>query len=100
MDRRSFITSIAVVGFGNLFLPRALDRFRWRTPPLSYSIINPDYVNAPYELECFDMDGTIRCAKSLIWEPYPFRFAFPVDLTNREEVERHSIPPFIRVPRV
>lgn len=115
MNRRSFIQSIAVVGFGNLFLPRALDRFRWKAPavvdsgwievnPMSLRLsdykINPAYVNAPYEEGVFvcKTDGS-NCFKHF-WIPHPLRFAVPVDLSNREEVERHCIPPFIRVPRI
>ena len=115
MNRRTFINSIAVVGFGNLFLPRALGHFRWKAPavvesgwvevdPMSLRLsdykINPAYVDAPYEegFFVFKTDGD-NCFKHL-WNPHPLRFAVPVDLSNRGEVERHSIPPFIRVPRV
>ena len=115
MKRRSFIQSIAIVGFGNLFLPRALDHFRWKVPAvvdsgwitvsadsmrLSDYKTNPDYVNAPYEegFFVFKTDGA-NCFKHF-WNPCPLRFAVPVDPSNREEVERHSIPPFIRVPRI
>ena len=115
MNRRSFIQSVAIVGFGNLFLPKALDRFRWKVPKvvesgwitvnstslrLSDYKINPDYVNAPYEVGFCEMGSDRIFSDRSFWVPHPLRFAIPVDLSNREEVERHSIPPFIRVPRI
>ena len=99
MNRRSFITSIAVVGFGNLFLPRSLDRFRWKAPRLSDYKTNPAYVDAPFEEGIFVFKTDSASCFKHFWNPLPLRFAIPVDLSNREEVMRHSIPPFIRVPK-
>jgi len=99
MNRRSFIQSIAIVGFGNLFLPRALDRFRWKAPTMHYGstiMVNPNYVDAPFEMKGCDISGV----PIGYWFSYPLRFVIPVDPSNREEVKRHSIPPFIRVPKI
>ena len=104
MNRRSFIQSIAIVGFGNLFLPKAMDHFRWKAPvsPLGDFMVNPDYVNALYEEAFIDIARCERAGLAVkgLWVHWPLRFNFPVDPSNREEMERHSIAPFIRVQKI
>ena len=117
MNRRNFIKGIAIVGFGNLFLPRAMDRFRWKParivetetaqeiiPAFRFTdyILNPDYVSAPYEEIFLDLTKTKYCGslEDAVWMAMPRRFNFPVDISNIEEVKRHCIPPFILDPKI
>ena len=94
MNRRSFIRNIFLTGIGSsLFLPKIIKasfkdtlkygRLKWE--------INPEWVNAPYEVRFVTEEGFI------IKDFCPLRFNEPIDLSlhSNDEIERKKIPPFI-----
>lgn len=52
MNTRSFLKSLAIVCVApQILIPRAPDAFRWSVLSPSYSMVNPDWTKAEYQVE-------------------------------------------------
>lgn len=97
MNRRGFISQLALMlgaasGPGILAL-KAHDHFRWRAGRGGLiAVINPEWVNAPYEIRFLWAPGDfIDAPTPQFIPPYPARFRTVEDALECQNM----IPPFI-----
>ncbi len=94
MNRRGFISNLATILAAstapNVMALEAFDRFRWKVPPGKLvAVINPDWVNAPYEYEFLVVTEQEMESISLPFPPVRFR------TLEDAQANRNWIPPWI-----
>lgn len=121
MNRRNFIKGLITAAAGFSILPGA-GRIWKAEARIVRAIINPAYRDAPYEIRYLvhpganiepfqtlsqDQATPLLEAKRVVlktwgigrygFNPWPVRMNEPVDLNDREAIQRAAIPPFIFV---
>ena len=86
-SRRSFFKSLGALVAGaaiapQVFIPKADDCFRWKRHGEIW-VVNPEWINAPYELSFIEFPGIAFAVDSV-----PFRYAVP-------DMNSTPIPPYV-----
>jgi hypothetical protein len=91
MNRRSFFKSLATAAAGFAILPSAATYTRapWKKVASGIWVVNPDYINAEYEISCFVNEASKTFYKDGMADVY-------IALRNRNLEIEHEVPKDLR----
>lgn len=102
MNRRSFLTNIAVAAAAFTILPSASTYQRnWvKTRPNGLWVINPEWVNAEYEVAFVALESGLKITHPVPHHYKAFEKFIPKIMTRSTDVERMivGLPPRFKTP--